>query len=233
MNTICTSSRVAAHDLESDALGGDLQIAERRSHSDCLMLFKQKQAAYEPQILSTNHCVHGATANEQSTNHCVHGATANEQEPDTLRSSMHCQQRVPQEAATAEHAGGAPVCASAFTACGAEHMSAGAHEKVSDDSRSASQGARSSTATDHEVKLCKGPETESTVLQDASWAQVVPKDQGIAWLQAAKAGDVAALEQLLKSNVALLAYRGQGTHFGFGGMIPYIFKQKIVHNDLW
>jgi hypothetical protein len=218
MNAICTSSRVAAHDLESDASSGELQIAKRRNHSDCLMLFKQKHAAYEPQILSTNHCAHGATANEQ--------------EPDTLRSSMHCQQGLPQDAATAEHAGGATVCASAFTACGVEHMSVGTHEKVSDDSTSASQGARSSTAIAHELTSCKGPETESTVLQDANWAQVVPKDQGIAWLQAAKAGDVAALGQLLKSNVALLAYRGEGTHFGFGGMIPQIFKQKLGHKDL-
>jgi hypothetical protein len=153
-----------------------------------------------------------------STNCAVHSSKVNDKVPAAPRSSQPCQKGVCQHAGTSEHAYGATLRAHGFTTGGAECTSEGTCGKVPDKSETASAIAPSA-ATVHKLMSCQAAESISAVLQDADWVTVVPKEQGKAWLQAAKTGDVVVLEQLLNSNVALLAYRGQGTHFGFGGVM--------------
>jgi len=52
------------------------------------------------------------------------------------------------------------------------------------------------------------------------WAAAVAREEGRAWLEAAKGGDVASLQRQLAANPRLLLYRGQGTKYSFTGTRP-------------
>ena len=185
-----------------------LQVAHRREHRDCVLLLRQPQPAGQPQAVGVRSELKSCTVGQQEA---------------AVSSSSHPGNRDPHiEQAVAPDKGRTNrVCVS--ESCGAEDCRAGGAPKNVPGAPTPGGPPRDDTdTTTSEGRSCKEDSCDASVcafqgVEDADWGRVVSKEQGKAWMHAAKAGDTPVLQQLLESNVALLAYRGQGTASGFGG----------------
>lgn len=181
-----------------------LQVAQRREHADCVRLLRQHEAAC-PAAVDQPGGLHSCAIHRQGPSgtafldhHQHQGAQQGSSVPGQYAHLTTCT------------SGGAVGVDSKF----------GGLPACSSSSHPLSTAATSPAAASHCVqRSCGAAPCASHALRDPKWQHAVPREQGQAWMKAAKAGDVPALETQLKSNVCLLAYRGQGTSFGFGGMI--------------
>lgn len=197
-----------------------LQVAQRREHADCVLLLRQKQTACQ---LAIN------TPTRLESNSC----TVSDPAPTDARRSHQHRQSIQQDTPVAYPSRHPTACELGSTAAGLESFKGEASAKVPEVSSSSRTQTSDATALGGSncnwgKGSCDAAESASQVLRDANWGQAVSKEQGKAWMQAAKAGDIPVLEKLLKSNVALLAYRGQGTSFGFGGAPSCISCVKLT-----
>lgn len=183
-----------------------LQVAQRREHQDCVLVLNQQQPAGQP-AEKRGSTLQSCTASNQGT------ATASPAHPENQEIYDYAVQDIRSGACASEghvgegwHAAGARKAATEEPNSGGPPMGLPCHGTTASEGRSCEEGS------------CDTAACAAQVFKDADWGRVVSKEQGKAWMQAAKAGDTPMLEQLLKSNVALLAYRGQGTTFGFGGV---------------
>jgi hypothetical protein len=194
----------------------EVQVARMREHHDCVLLLRQHQTAQA----ACQAQVEALSRDDRSTDICQ----GTDSESLSRRHQPGLQQQASRE--ELEHC----VTASASSCAVGERPSGGAPQTQGPGGVGSGEGPHTTTTASGHSSCCQVPTNKSPsvshALDSASWGEVVSKDEGNAWMQAARAGDLAVLEQLLRSNVALLAYRGQGTTLGFGGVI--VFALNLV-----
>ena len=189
-----------------------MQVAQRHSHAECVLLLRHKQAAEEPQC--------DARSTPRSFVDDFSDAQHNE-----LR---HANQNGP--VASQAHA----ACASQVTPKDANSPAGATRAANRAQSHSASSREQDTQPSIHlnasyadSTSKC---DSITDLLSAVNWATLVTKEEGNSWMRAAKAGDVKTIQRLLQCNVALVGYRGQGTSFGFGGTaFRYIFRCFLTH----
>lgn len=185
-----------------------LQVSHRREHRDCVLLLRQPQSAGQPQAVGVRSELKSCTVGQQEA---------------AASSSSHAGNRNPHVEQVVAPDKGRTNSVCVLESCGADDCRAGGAPKNVPGAPTPGGLPHGFTGTTtSEGRSCKEDSFDASVcafqgVDDSDWGRVVSKEQGKAWMHAAKAGNTPVLQKLLESNVALLAYRGQGTAFGFGG----------------